>query len=314
MLLSRLKEGILIADGAMGTMLQERGLGKGKCPEEWNISHREEVQAIHRAYLEAGCHLILTNTFGGNQFKLKKFGLEDRLHELNIAGAKIAREAIEKFSAPSAGTCRVASGDRNNGRNECHPYVLGDVGPTGEFMEPVGLVKREEFYRVFKKQILALIEGGVDAIIIETMSSLEECQAAIQAAKENNNLPVIVSMSFDPGERGFRTMMGVDIPTVVKGLSETGADVIGANCGRVSLEEMAEVIKEMRTLTDKPLMAQPNAGRPRLIEGRTVYEQSPEGIASEVKALVQAGANIIGGCCGTTPEHMAKIVKAVRAL
>ncbi len=181
-------------------------------------------------------------------------------------------------------------------------------------MEPVGSVKAEEFYRVFKKQILALVEGGIDAIIIETMSSLEECQTAVRAAKENTNLTVIASMSFDPGARGFRTMMGVDIPTMVKGLSESGADVIGTNCGRVSIEEMAEVIKEMRMLTDKPLMAQPNAGRPRLIQGRTVYEQSPEEMASEVKALVQAGANIISGCCGTTPEHMAKIVKAVRAL
>ncbi len=299
-LLSRLKEGILIADGAMGTMLQSRGLGTGECPEQWNISHREEVQAIHRAYLRAGCNLILTNTFGGNRFKLKKFGLENRAGDFNVTGAKIAKEAIEQVPLSNTYTQPL--------------FVLGDVGPTGEFMEPVGSVKLEEFYQVFKEQILALVEGGIDAVIVETMSSLEECQAAVRAAKENSNLPVIVSMSFDPGKRGFRTMMGVDIPTMVKGLSESGVDVIGTNCGGIGLEEMAEVIKEMRMLTDKPLMAQPNAGKPMLLEGKTVYNESPEAMAAQVEELIKAGANIIGGCCGTTPEHMAKIVQAVRAL
>ncbi len=297
-LLSSLKEGILIADGAMGTMLQSKGLGRGECPEEWNVSHREEVKAIHEAYLRAGCNLILTNTFGGNGFKLKKFSLEDRSDELNLTGARIAREAIEQV--PLSNTYAQSL------------FVLGDVGPTGEFMEPVGSVKAGDFYQAFKEQTLALVEGGANAIIVETMSSLEECQTAVRAAKENTNLLVIASMSFDPGKKGFRTMMGVDIPTMVKGLSESGADVIGTNCGGIGLEEMAEIIKEMRTLTDKPLIAQPNAGKPALVDGKTVYNESPEVMATQVEELIKAGANIIGGCCGTTPEHMSKIVKAIQ--
>ena len=311
-LLSRLKEGILIADGAIGTMLLNGGLGTGECPEEWNVSHRKEVKAIHEAYLRAGCNLILTNTFGGNGFKLRRFGLENRSDELNLTGARIAKEAINQAMLDTKDLTGQVS-DTLGGCSDARPiFVLGDVGPTGEFMEPVGSVKPEQFYQVFKEQILALIEGGIGAVIIETMSSLEECQTAVRAAKENTNLPVIVSMSFDPGKRGFRTMMGVDIRTMVKGLSESGADVIGTNCGGIGLEEMAEVIKEMRTLTDKPLMAQPNAGKPALVDGKTVYNESPETMAIQVKELVQAGANIIGGCCGTTPQHMTKISEAIR--
>lgn len=286
-LLAELREGILLADGAMGTMLHSQGLGTGECQEEWNISHREEVKSIHKRYLEAGCHLILTNTFGGNRFCLKKFGQEDKVKEFNKAGVGIAREVVKD----KQGT-----------------FILGDVGPTGEFIEPLGTVTLEIISKVFREQILALAEEGVDAFIIETMSDLREARTAVRVARETG-LPVLVSLSFNPGRKGFRTMMGVDIPTAIKELTESGADVLGANCGEVSPGEMVEIIKEMRSLTDKPLLAQPNAGKPTLVEGETVYQQSPEEMSAEIKKLLKAGANIIGGCCGTTPEHLARIAQ-----
>ena len=288
-LLAELQERILLADGAMGTMLHSQGLGRGECQEEWNVSHREEVKNIHERYLQAGCNLILTNTFGGNRFCLKKFGREDKVKEFNKAGVGIVREVVKDSPA----------------------FILGDVGPTGEFMEPLGTVTFEAMSEVFREQILILAEEGVDALIIETMSDIREAQAAIKAA-EGTKLPVLASLSFNPGKRGFRTMMGVDIPTALQGLMEAGADVLGANCGEVSPKELAEIIKEMRSLTNKPLLAQPNAGKPTLIEGSTVYNQNPEEMAADVKKLIEAGASIIGGCCGTTPEHLARIAQVIK--
>lgn len=287
-LLTELQKRILLADGAMGTMLQRRGLGVGECQEEWNLSHREEVKSIHENYLRASCDLILTNTFGGNRFCLKKFGLEDKVKEFNKAGVKIAKEAVRDSRA----------------------FILGDVGPTGEFMEPLGTATFETIYEVFREQTSVLAEEGVDALIIETFSELREAQAAMKAAKETS-LPLLVSLSFNCGRKGFRTMMGVDIPIAVQGLIESGADVLGTNCGEVNLKEMAEIIREFRSLTAKPLLAQPNAGKPTLVEGKTIYKQSPEELAAEVEKLVKAGANIIGGCCGTTPEHLTRMAQVI---
>ena len=226
-LLDALQERILLADGAMGTVLQSRGLGTGECQEEWNISHREEIQNIHAGYLRAGCDLIITNTFGGNRFCLRKFGREDKVGEFNKAGVRIAREAV---------TLRPSTFNFK-------PYILGDVGPTGEFVEPVGTLTFEAMYEVFREQISALAEEGVDAFIIETMSDLREARAATKAAGETK-LPVLVSLSFNPGKKGFRTMMGVDIPTAVKALIGSGADVMGTNCGR---SEERRVGKECRS-------------------------------------------------------------------
>ncbi len=287
-LLAELQERILLADGAMGTMLHGQGLGAGVCQEEWNVSHREEVKNIHEGYLRAGCHLISTNTFGGNRFCLKKFGQEGRVREFNKAAVEIAKEAVKDSLA----------------------FILGDVGPTGEFMPPLGTVTFEAMSEVFREQISILAEAGVDALIIETMSDLQEAQVAVKTAKETG-LPVLVSLSFNPGKRGFRTMMGVGIPTALQRLEESGADVLGSNCGEVNLHEMAGIIKEMRSLTDKPLLAQPNAGRPTLIGGSTVYNQSAEEMAAEAERLIEAGANIIGGCCGTTPEHLACLAQVI---
>ncbi len=291
-LLAALQERLLLADGAMGTVLQNRGLETGECQEEWNISHREEIKNIHAAYLHAGCDLILTNTFGGNRFCLRKFGREDKVKEFNKAGVGIVKELV---------------------KDSQETFIVGDVGPTGEFMEPLGTVTFETLCEVFREQVFVLAEEGVDALIIETMSDLQEARAAIKAAKETD-LPVLVSLSFNPGQRGFRTMMGLDVPLAVQGLTEAGADVLGTNCGEVNLQEMAEIIKEMRSLTDKPLLAQPNAGKPTLIEGKTTYNQSPEEMSADVKKLMEAGVNIIGGCCGTTPDHLARMAQVIKCM
>ena len=288
--LKKLKNEVLVCDGAMGTMLQENGLSPGESPEMWNITHKKVVQSIHREYLDAGCNILITNTFGGNLFKLRKMGLEDNVHEANIAGAHLAKDV---------------AGDK--------AYVLGDIGPTGEFMEPLGELKYEDFYNVFKEQVLALRSGGVDGIIIETMSALEEIRAAVLAVKENTDLPVVAAMTFQITDSGFRTMMGVDVRKVTISLKDIGCDVIGSNCG-CGIREMVRVIKEIRRCsgTGSYLIAEPNAGMPRLVDGKTVFDESPKDMAAFVPELLKEGVKIIGGCCGTTPAHIREIVRAVK--
>ncbi|MBM3237510.1 methionine synthase [Candidatus Poribacteria bacterium] len=293
--LERLKNEILISDGAIGTMLQTVGCPPGACPEEWGIANREKLQSIHRSYLEAGADILLTNTLGGSRFKLGKYNLSDQTYLINKQAAEIV-----------VGVARDIA------------YVAGDIGPTGEFMEPVGLIKEQEFYAAFAEQASGLKAGGADFIIIETMMALDEMQTAIKAAKETTGLPVIASMSFNviatsaDSSYTFRTMMGVDPKQAAVGMVEAGADVIGANCGDVLMAQMPALIKQLRSAVDMYIIAQANAGRPQLIDGKTVFSQSPEEIAFSVEAVVKAGANIIGGCCGTTPEHIRQIARKVK--
>jgi 5-methyltetrahydrofolate--homocysteine methyltransferase len=291
-LLRNLGDNILLADGAMGTMLRQEGLGPGECPEEWNVSQAGKVKGVHKGYLEAGCRLILTNTFGGNRLSLRKFGQEDKVKELNTAGVKLAREALRDY--PGA-------------------ILLGDIGPTGELLAPLGNKSSKEIYEVFREQAEILSESGVDALIVETMSDRGEGETALRAARETG-LPVLGSFSFNPGKQGFRTMMGVDICTTIKALEDAGVVALGANCGEVDGKEMVLVIQEMRRLTDKPLLAQPNAGKPALVKGKTIYRQGPEEMAVVARELIGAGANIIGGCCGTTPEHLARVAQVVKCM
>jgi len=287
--LERLRSGeILVCDGAMGTQLQARGLGVGEYPDSWNLTHPWVVTSIHRAYLDEGCDLIITNTFGANGLKLKRFGKEAEVYKINLAGARIAKEAAKERG-----------------------MVLGDIGPTGEFVAPAGSLKAEDLYEVFKGQVLALVEGGVDAIIVETMSDLVEAKAAVRAAKENSSLPVIASMTFQKGRYGYRTMMGLGPQEATKELEAAGCDVIGSNCG-AGIREMIDIIREIRPLTDIPLIAEPNAGLPKLVKGKTVFDETHQDFARNLPDLMSAGANIIGGCCGTTPQHIAEIVKLVR--
>jgi 5-methyltetrahydrofolate--homocysteine methyltransferase len=292
--LERLKNEILISDGAIGTMLQTVGCPPGACPEEWGISNREKLQSIHRGYLEAGADILLTNTLGGSRFKLGRYNLSEQAYSINKRAAEIVAEVAQDIA-----------------------YVAGDIGPTGEFMEPIGFVKESEFYDAFAEQASGLKDGGADFIIIETMMALDEMQTAIKAAKETTGLPVIASMAFNVISTSedtitFRTMMGIDPKRAAVGMVEAGADVIGANCGDVLMAQMPALIEQLRNVVNTYIIVQANAGRPQLINGKTVFSQSPEEIAFSVEAVVKAGANIIGGCCGTTPEHIRRIARNVK--
>jgi len=293
-ILKRVKSGeILVSDGAMGTMLQAHGLKPGQCPEEWCVSHPDIVLSISKAYVEAGAQIIQTNSFGGTRLKLKGYGFENRVREFALAAARIAREAI---------------GDKG--------YIAASVGPTGygHLLEPYGDADPQELKDAFREQITALAEGGVDAICIETMMSLDEAALAIQAAKEETNLTVIATMTFEKGARGYRTMMGISPTQAAQQLPEMGADIIGANCGN-GIAEMVDIVAEMRSVVqDVPILVHANAGLPTLEGDVTVFKETPEMMAAKVPDLVKAGANIIGGCCGTTPEHIHAIAQAVRAL
>jgi len=289
-LLKTLKKKILVCDGAMGTQLQAHGLGPGEPPDLWNIAHPQVIRQIHRSYLDAGADIILTNTFGASRFKLAYFDLEERTAEINMAAARLARaEAGEEH------------------------FVFGDIGPTGRLVAPLGPDPLENFYQVFKEQAQALAEGGVDAIIIETMLALDEAKAAVLAVKENIRLPLIALMKFEKGRTSddYHTVMGVSIPQAIKDLAQAGADILGSNCVS-GVNTATAIIKRMRPLTDKPLMAEPNAGVPRLISGETIYDEGPDEMEAGIDDLIAAGANIIGGCCGTTPEHIQRIVRRVQ--
>ena len=288
-LLERLKAGeILISDGATGTYLQGKGLEAGGCPEEWNASHPEIVQGMAADYFAAGSDMVETNSFGGSPFMLKKYGHGDRLEELNRLAAQHARSA--------------APPDR---------YVVGSVGPTGEFLEPIGPVSESEMYEGFVRQGTALAEGGADAICAETMTSLEEACLVIKATKAHTDLATMATMTFDKGPRGNFTMMGVTPEDAVRGLLDAGADAVGANCGNGILY-MIEIAGEMRRVTDAPILIHSNAGMPVIRKGQIIYPEAPDWMAPHYRALVDAGASIVGGCCGTTPDHIRAIANVLR--
>lgn len=291
-LLARLKSEILVSDGAMGTMLQSVGYTSESSPEKWGIENREKLKGIHRSYLDAGADIILTNTFGGNRLKLKKYNLDDETYQINKQAAQIAIE--------------VANGSA---------YVAGDIGPTGEFMEPIGTFTESEFYEVFAEQADSLKDGGVDFLIIETMMAIEEVQVAIKAAKETG-LAVIASMSFNVDKKGFRTMMGVSPEQAAQKMLAAGADVVGANCGDVLISQMPDLVKEFRSAVgdDVYIIIQANAGRPQIVRNETAYLQTPDEFEASVESVIKEGVNIIGGCCGTTPEHIRRIAQKVGKL
>lgn len=290
-LLERIANGpVLVSDGAMGSLLQSQGLPAGSCPESWCLSRPDVVRGVAEAYLAAGSDMVLTNSFGGSRLKLASHGLAERVGELNRAAAMLAREA--------AGSARI---------------VAGSIGPTGRIVEDEGGdASLADLYEAFREQALALVDGGVDAVCVETMSSLAEAREAVRAAKAATSVPVFCTFSFSPGRRGFRTMMGVTPELAAREAAAADADVIGTNCGN-GIGNMIEIVRQMReAVPDRPILAQANAGIPELVDGVTVYAETPEYMSSRVAELVEAGANVVGGCCGTTPLHMAAIAGAVR--
>lgn len=282
-----LAESVLVSDGAMGTILQERGLDDGGAPELWNVERPEEIEAILEAYASAGARFITTNTFGGTRGRLALHGLEARVEELNRAGAEIAR--------------RVA--DRHPGT-----FVMGDIGPSGDLMEPMGILTMESAQEIFAEQIRGLVAGDVDALLIETMSDVSEVEAAVNAAKEvAPSLPIIATMSFDTN---LRTMMGVKPAQAVQHLSGLGVRIIGANCGR-GVDEMRVIAEEMVGVRPEGvfIITQSNAGLPMLVGDTFIYQGTPEEMARHAKEMQELGVNIIGSCCGSSPAHTEAIAR-----
>jgi 5-methyltetrahydrofolate--homocysteine methyltransferase len=290
-MMERISQGeILISDGAMGTFLHAKGLGARECPESWCVSHPQEVKGIAEAYIAAGADMVETNSFGGSSLRLESYHLADKVREFNLAAAALARQAMG-----------------NKG------YVAASVGPTAQFVKQEGgKTTPEQFYESFKEQMIALAEGGADALCIETMSSLVEAVQAIRAAKENTKLPVLCTFTFNAKPRGFFTIMGVTPEQAAKEAVAAGADVVGANCGN-GIANMIEIVRKMHeAVPEIPILVHANAGMPVVEDGKTLFKETPEFMASRVEELIQAGAKIIGGCCGTTPEHIAAIAKAAR--
>jgi len=279
----QLNKRTLLLDGAMGTMLQLYGLKSGECSEEWNISHPQVVQKIHQEYIKAGADVILTNTFGANRIKLRSFGREADILKINEIAVNIAKGVIDK-----------------EGSLEKRIFIAGSVGPTGKILEPYGDLKVSELYKNYKEQVAVLEKAGVDLIILETFYDLEEIKAALKATKENTDLMVIASMTFD---KNLKTIYGVDPERAVTVLENKGADVVGANCG-TGPEVLYKVLKIMKKVSKTYLMVEPNAGMPELLEGKVVYPASPKIMADYTEKFVKLGLNLIGGCCGTTPLHI----------
>ena len=277
----------LVCDGAMGTMLYSKGISLNQCFDELNSTKPQLVKEVHVAYVKAGAEVIETNTFGANRFRLEKFGLGDKVRDFNLAGVRLARE--------------VAGDDL---------YVAGAVGPLGILLEPLGLTSREEARAAFRDQIAVLVEGGVDLIIVETMMDLNEAHQALLAAREVGQFPVAVQMTV---QNDGSTPTGTSPEDFGRALDEWGADLIGVNCS-VGPAAVEETLERIAAVTEKRLVAQPNAGMPRTVEGRNLYLCSPEYMASYARRFIQTGARLVGGCCGTTPEHIKAIKTAARSL
>lgn len=279
---------ILVSDGAWGTLLQAAGLESGACPESWNLEHREQVRRVAEEYFSAGADMVETNSFGGNRFKLAHYGLDTRCAEINRIAAELSREA--------------AGNDR---------WVLGSVGPTGKMLL-MGDVTEEQLYDAFAEQAAALEAGGADAICIETMSDIEEARIAVRAARDNTRLEVAATFTFEKTVQGeYRSMMGVAPVDAARAMREAGADIVGTNCGN-GFERMIDIVKQIAAdLPDVPILVHANAGMPVLEQGESRYPDSPEFMASLVPDLLNSGARIIGGCCGTSAEHIRAIRLAV---
>jgi len=277
---------VLLADGAWGTEFFKRGLMQGSPPDEWNLTHPEIVREITRDYLDAGASVILTNTFGANRFRLEAHGLSGKVREINIRAAELAREVVGQ---------RVV--------------VAGDIGPSGRIMA-LGEVTSEDLAARFTEQARALRDGGVDWIVVESMADADEMEIAVRAASDAAGVPVVASMTYNRTPRGYRTMMGNSPETCVRKAESAGASLIGANCG-TGIEDYVPLAPVLRALTSQPLWMKANAGVPQLVGGRVTYPLTPEQYASFVPALIEAGVDVIGGCCGTDPRFIREVGKSI---
>lgn len=287
-IIEAIKERPLLFDGAMGTMLMKAGQGSLKTPILLNLDEPQLVEDIHRQYYDSGADAVITNTFGGSPLKLSADGLQDQMDELNREAVRLTRQACPEGK-----------------------FVAGDIGPSGKMMQPLGEVAPQDMQENFFSQAEALIDAGVDLIIIETMYSLEEALAAVQGVRKAGDILLLASMTYTKNKNGFFTVMGEDISRCVSELEQAGADMMGANCTLNSTDTI-DLTKELRVATDRPLLIQPNAGKPVTTKGVTYYEQTPAEFAADAAEIRAAGADMIGGCCGTTPEFIEAVAEAVR--
>jgi 5-methyltetrahydrofolate--homocysteine methyltransferase len=282
----------LLCDGAMGTQLMFAGLEQGNCGEAWNLTHPERVLAIQRRYVEAGSECILTNTFGGSRIMLTRHSEADHVVEVNKAGVEIARRAF---------------GDSDG-------YVIGDMGPFGGLLQPYGDFTEAQVRSAFEEQAGALVDGGADAVIIETQTSLEELLIGIESAKKAGAPCIIGSMAYDVTLDGstFRTMMGIEPERAAEFMEEHGAHIVALNCGtRMDMLRALTAVQRYKSVTSLPVMVQPNAGQPNLVNMKVVYDETPEQMVKGLVPILEAGANIIGACCGSTPEHIRAFRKTI---
>ena len=288
-LIERIRQGLFFLDGAMGTELIAGGVEPGTCNDYLNITSPETIGNVHAAYFEAGSDAVITNTFGANKYVLVRHGHAEKVGEINLAAAQIARKAAGKDK-----------------------YVLGDIGPCGDFLEPLGAVKADELKTAFAVQVKALGDGGVDGFIIETMTAIEEIQAAIEAVKSVSKLPIFASLAYDAAGDGFKTMMGVDPAGAVERLGDSGICAIGFNCGTLTMAEYVRLARDCGAAlkgSGLVLLAEANAGRPELVDGRAVYSLSPGDFADACAEIFATGATIVGGCCGTGSAHIRAMVE-----
>jgi len=284
--LSLIKTKVVLFDGGMGTMLMHRGLAEWEVPESWNIARPEDLRDVHRAYIEAGAEVVQTNTFGANRIKLKSSdaGRALDLEKVNVAAVEAVREAVE-----------------SSGRDDV--FIAGDIGPTGQFFPPVGTLSPQKAREAFREQAGFLDSAGVDLFLIETMFDVNEAIEALRGVREVSDRPVVVELTFELKPRGYFTMMGTTPEEGLEMLAGEGADVLGSNC-TITSSDMIELARVMREATDKPLLFQPNAGKPEMEGGRAVYRQKPEEFALDMMEIVRIGANAVGGCCGTSPDFI----------
>ena len=287
-ILEKLNSGkVLVADGAMGTMLFNKGLSSGNCPELFNLTHPQLISEIASEYLNAGADIIQTNTFGGSRLKLKNYNLDIDADRINRTGVELAKKAVQSSA-----------------------YVSASCGPSGELLKPYGSISENEMFDNYCEQTSSFIQNGADIICIETMTDLNEAVIAVKAAKTiSPSIPVISTMTFDKTPKGFYTIMGDDIAKACKKLINAGADIVGSNCGH-GIENMIEIAREFKKHSCKPIIIQSNAGIPVYHQDNLIYPETPEYFREKIKSLIEVGVSIIGGCCGTTPNHI-NVIRSV---
>jgi 5-methyltetrahydrofolate--homocysteine methyltransferase len=279
------KKDLILLDGGMGTQLAERGAVMGG---QSTLSRPDTVLAIHKDYAQCGCHILIANTFAMNRVYIETHKLDIDVRTVNVTGVQLAKQAADHDQ-----------------------YILGDIGSTGKLLEPYGDLKEPAAFEAFAEQAVLLEEGGVDGFIIETMTDLKEALCALRACKEVSALPVIVTIAFSTPKNGGRTIMGNKAEECARAIAGAGAQAVGANCGDIDPFQMAEIVAAMHSVTDLPILAKPNAGRPRLVDNKTVFDMSSEEFVKGIKECISAGATMVGGCCGTAPDHICALADII---